>query len=136
MIQRNIVEANICEGESFQLGGQSFETEGTYTVTVDNGLCNTIFNLNLSVTPNSNTALTQTICAGETVSIGNDVYSATGIYNNTLTNVNGCDSLVTLDLTVNDGTTTNLTESICEGESFQLGNNTYSETGNFSEIFN
>ena len=96
-------------------------TAGTYIFSVNNGICNTIFNLTLSVTPISNTLLTQTICDGETVSVGTAVYSTTGIFNNILMNENGCDSLVTLDLTVNDNTTTDLTESICEGESFQLG---------------
>ena len=138
IIQRNLSNANICEGESFELGGQSFETEGTYTVTVDNGLCNTIFNLTLSVTPNSNTLLTQIICEGETISVGTAVYSTTGIFNNILISENGCDSLVTLDLTVNDNTTTDLTESICEGESFQLGNTTYFTVNNgiCNTIFN
>ena len=128
------ITANICDGETYELGGQSFDTADTYNFTVNNGICNTIFNLNLSVTPNSNTLLTQTICEGETISVGTAVYSTTGIFNNILTNENGCDSLVTLDLTVNDITTTDLTESICEGESFQLGNSIYSETGNYTEI--
>ena len=98
------VNANICDGETYELGGQSFNSAGTYNFTVNNGLCNTIFNLTLSVTPISNTLLTQTICEGESISIGTAVYSTTGFFNNILINENGCDSLVTLDLTVNDNT--------------------------------
>ena len=40
------------------------------------------------------------ICAGEKFTIGNQTYEQSGIYQNTLTAANGCDSLVTTNLTI------------------------------------
>lgn len=49
-----------------------------------------------SVTKNQNLA----ICYGDSVVIGGNVHNTTGIYSDTLTAVNGCDSIVTTNLTV------------------------------------
>ncbi|MBW8050116.1 MAG: T9SS type A sorting domain-containing protein [Cytophagales bacterium] len=44
---------------------------------------------------------TLNICAGDSVVVGTNVYNTTGIYIDTLTASNGCDSTFTTDLTVN-----------------------------------
>ena len=46
------------------------------------------------------TNVTQTICFGDTVMIGDSAYYSTGAYQTVLTAANGCDSLVDLSLTV------------------------------------
>jgi len=43
---------------------------------------------------------TLTVCAGGSVMVGTSTYTATGIYNDTLAAMNGCDSIMTTDLTV------------------------------------
>ena len=45
--------------------------------------------------------ITQAICSGETFYIGTTPYTQTGNYVETITNAGGCDSVVTLNLTVN-----------------------------------
>ena len=46
------------------------------------------------------TWITDTICEGLMISFGDTLYSTSGIYQEVFTNANGCDSMVTLDLTV------------------------------------
>ncbi|MCR9286301.1 MAG: gliding motility-associated C-terminal domain-containing protein [Bacteroidetes bacterium] len=46
------------------------------------------------------TMISDTICDGLTLMIGNSTYSETGIYVDTLLNILGCDSILTTDLTV------------------------------------
>jgi len=65
-----------------------------------------IINLNL---PTENTQ-TYTICEGQTLMIGNSVYSETGIYMDTFINSVGCDSLEITDLTIS--TPTNFTADL------------------------
>jgi hypothetical protein len=43
----------------------------------------------------------------------------------------GCDSTVNLALTVNPIKTTNITNVICSGESVTVGNDVFTESGNF-----
>ncbi|MEO0553187.1 MAG: gliding motility-associated C-terminal domain-containing protein [Bacteroidota bacterium] len=44
--------------------------------------------------------VTDSICQGLSVSIGNSIYSTSGIYVDSLQNIIGCDSIVTMDLTI------------------------------------
>ncbi|MBI4947668.1 MAG: T9SS type A sorting domain-containing protein [Bacteroidetes bacterium] len=44
---------------------------------------------------------TLTVCAGQSVTVGANTYTASGTYTDTLTAVNTCDSIVTTNLTVN-----------------------------------
>ncbi|MFV0266361.1 MAG: hypothetical protein ACK5HT_04420, partial [Draconibacterium sp.] len=61
-----------------------------------------------------------TICEGESISIGDWTYSETGIYTQTLSNQFGCDSVVTLHLTVNPVQYADRSETICQGESIEI----------------
>ena len=49
----------------------------------------------------SNTSFYDTICAGETYTWHGNIYTRPGTYTDTLTNIYGCDSIVTLHLQVN-----------------------------------
>jgi len=56
-----------------------------------------------------------------------------GNYTYTTLNVNGCDSTSTLNLTVNSIYAITNNVSICFGESIIVGNNTYNQTGTFTD---
>ncbi len=66
---------------------------------------------NVSVIVDDASSQSISICDGESITIGNNIYSTTGTYIDTLINGGGCDSLVTTNLTVspavNVATTTN-----------------------------
>jgi len=67
------------------------------------------------------TSYSATFCQGKTYSDANftDLTQA-GIHYDTLQNVNGCDSIIELKLTVISIDTTHISESICEGESYDF----------------
>jgi PKD repeat protein len=91
----------ICQGEFVTIGGQAFTTTGTFIVNVDAPVgCDSVITLQLSVLPNSQSSQTKQICEGETVTIGTQIFTTTGVYMATLPAKNGCDSMVTLNLTV------------------------------------
>ncbi len=128
--------ATICEGESYVVGDSTYTVTGNYTnVFPGFNSCDSLVHLSLTVNALSTTNLTATICEGESYSVGDSTYSATGIYNNVLTSAAGCDSLVNLDLTVSDFYQTNLTASICEGEDYVVGDSTYTESGDYVNDF-
>ena len=54
---------------------------------------------------------TLTICSYDSVVVGTNVYNSTGIYNDTLIAVNGCDSVIITDLTVNPALNLSVTVS-------------------------
>ena len=94
---------SLCKGESFH-GVQIF----TDTVFVETFLlpqgCDSVSTTTLTVYPDEEVFLMETIEAGEHYTVGNQVFTQTGVYEITLQTWQGCDSLVVLDLTVTTGT--------------------------------
>lgn len=95
---------NICIGDSVQVGDSIYKTAATYidTLTAANG-CDSIVTTNLSVNPNSINTINITINQGDTLKVGNSIYTASGTYIDILVAFNNCDSIVTTNLTVLTG---------------------------------
>ena len=96
------VDTAICQGSSIMLGGAAQTTAGTYydTLTAVVGTCDSIVVTTLTINPTSATTLDETINAGETFTVGTTDYTTAGTHTTVLTAANGCDSIVTLNLTV------------------------------------
>ncbi|MCD6066566.1 MAG: hypothetical protein K0S33_1392 [Bacteroidetes bacterium] len=74
---------------------------GTYSVTVaDASGCMTNTTFVITEPAAITGSQTLTLCAGLSVTVGTSTYTATGVYSDVLTAANGCDSIVTTNLTV------------------------------------
>ncbi|MBI5916585.1 MAG: gliding motility-associated C-terminal domain-containing protein [Bacteroidetes bacterium] len=125
-----VLRDTICDGQSVVFDGQTITTAGLYADTLASFFgCDSLVNFTLTVMPNETTSLTQTVCSGDSVTVGSSVFNTSGNYTVMLQTAFGCDSTVTLDLTVLPQANTMLTEIICEGESITVGSTTYSTTG-------
>lgn len=126
----------ICSGDSFEMAGDFYHSQGTYTKTIVNRFgCDSTMILNLLVNQPSDTFLSSIICEGDSVEIGNSVFSETGIHTELLTNRFGCDSLITLDLIVNPVYKTEFEQVICFGDSVQIGSVNYFESGVYTNTY-
>ena len=127
----------ICNGETYVFNGENITSSGTYTETFTSSLgCDSVVQLTLQVV-NSHSPGTEdvTICAGENYAFGNEMLSSSGTYEHTYTSTGGCDSTVSLNLTVIDDAPTVLEVSICEGEFYVFGNQNFVTSGNYSKTF-
>lgn len=96
-----VIDTTICEGESVFAGG-AYQTEsGTYVDSFLNffGLDSVIVT-NLTVLPASRTTVQVTICSGQSYFAGGADQTESGSYIDTYLAQNGCDSIVTTELTV------------------------------------
>ena len=120
----------ICSGSTYEVGDSSYTTSGIYitTMTTVNG-CDSIVTLDLTVNATYSENLVGEICAGTTYEVGDSSYTTSGIYITTMTTVNGCDSIVTLDLTVNATYSENLVGEICAGSTYEVGDSSYTSSG-------
>ena len=128
------IYATICEGTTYDFHGRDLTQAGIYRDTLQtvNG-CDSIIILTLSVNPVATTPLSATICSNETYDFhGRDLTQA-GTYSDTLQTINGCDSIVTLNLTVNPVESTNLTAAICEGTTYTENGFNVSEAGTYTQ---
>ena len=126
--------AAICEGSAYTENGFNVSEAGTHTLNLQtiNG-CDSIVTLTLTVNPVANTTLSATICEGSVYTENGFNVSEAGSYTQTLQTVNGCDSIVTLNLTVNPVESTNLTAAICEGTTYTENGFNASEAGTYTQ---
>lgn len=126
----------ICEGTSYTHGTQILSVSGTYPemfASVQG--CDSISTLYLFVTPQIETNVGATICQGQTYVLGSQNLTTSGEFTEMFTTGTGCDSLVRVFLTVTDQIDTLITANICEGESYVLGTQTLTVSGQYSELF-
>lgn len=82
--------------------GAVFTTSGQYQDTIPNQAgCDSLISINLTVNNDVADTLTETACKSYTVPSGNAIYTTSGTYLDTIPTVAGCDSLLTINLTVN-----------------------------------
>jgi hypothetical protein len=84
--------------------------------------CDSTVTLNLTVNPvYTGGVQNEVICQGDSFTFGGTAYTTTGNYPFTFQTINGCDSTVTLNLTVNPVYTGGVqNEVICQGESIHF----------------
>jgi gliding motility-associated-like protein len=122
----------ICTGESVFVGGALQTTAGTYYDTLQTNLsCDSIIVTELEVVNGFVLNTADTICEGESLFVGGALQTVSGLYNDTLQSLGGCDSVVITDLLVNPKPVVVVTAEpnfIMEGQSSQLtatGGGTY-----------
>ncbi len=126
--------ATICQGQTYIENGFNVSEAGVYTQNLQtvNG-CDSIVTLTLNVNPIYNTELTATICQGQAYTENGFNVSEAGVYTQTLQTANGCDSIVTLTLNVNPIYNTELTATICQGQTYTENGFNVNEAGVYTQ---
>ncbi|MEZ4990735.1 MAG: gliding motility-associated C-terminal domain-containing protein [Saprospiraceae bacterium] len=102
-VQEVMVDSTICDGQTVQVGNSSYSTTGTYRDTLSSSIgCDSIIILDLQVILPVDTIMNAAICLGDSIMIGNEVFRDPNTYTLTLSSSTGCDSIITLNLTVLD----------------------------------
>ena len=108
----------ICNGNSYNFHGKILNVAGTYYDTIQNyHHCDSIIKLNLKVGSPSAHTIHQSICAGGSVVFNGHTITTAGIYKDTLVNHLGCDSMLTLNLTIGTASSHTFNTNICSGSS-------------------
>ncbi len=100
----------------------------TFTLTNTSG-CDSIVTLNLTINTSSTGTDVQTACDSYTWIDGNTYTSSTNSPTFTLTNASGCDSIVTLNLTINTSSTGTDVQTACDSYTW-IDGNTYTSSTN------
>jgi len=129
-------QRQICQGQTLQLGGQTLSTGGNYQVVLpgSGSDCDTLVNLTLSVLP-TQTSISATTCSNQPYSFDGQNLNVSGVYRDTLINVLGCDSFVTLNLTVRPAYSQTISVVKCLGTSYNFGNQVLTTSGTYTNTF-
>lgn len=127
------INAEICPGDTYTYLDITATEAGEYTTLIDGGgECDTLVTLNVSLLAPATGSMDTSICVGTVLEIYDIVASETGAYETTLTGTNGCDSILTVNLTVYGPLTSELDTSICAGAEFVFYDITATETGSYN----
>ena len=123
---------SICSNQSYFYNNQLLTLSGNYKDTFVNAKgCDSIETLQLTVLPVKNSQVNRSICQGDSLFFNTKYLKATGIYYDTLLSISGCDSIVTLNLSLLPTAQSSLNHSICQGDSFYFNNQFRKTTGTF-----
>ena len=119
----------LCYGETYQWNDKTYDASGVYIDTISSGVAT----LHLTILPQVEETIEEaTICSGDTYTWQADgkEYAESGTYSVTLQDMNGCDSVVILHLTVNPIATTE--ETIVACDTYEWNGQTYTQSGEYT----
>jgi len=125
------IEETICEGETFEFNGEIISEEMVYEQTLTNQVgCDSTTFLLLNVEAAASTDELGLICEGESYVVGDESFTETGMYEVLIPGAAGeCPEIINLDLTVTPTLESFLEEEICDGDSFEVGTESFTVTG-------
>lgn len=118
-----IIDTAICAGTvyTFPLGNTSTVAVSDTALLADQFGCDSTVITNLTVNPSPVTNVFDTICSNESYTRPSGiVVTTTGVYNDTLSTPQGCDSVIITNLTVNPVSATTVIDTICSGTTYTL----------------
>lgn len=90
-----------CDSYTWNTNGQTYTQSGQYTEVLTNQVgCDSTVTLNLTINSSSSSTQTDTGLDSYTWSVNNQTYTQSGTYTAVVPNASGCDSTITLDLTL------------------------------------
>ncbi|MCX6230028.1 MAG: gliding motility-associated C-terminal domain-containing protein [Bacteroidetes bacterium] len=115
------IDTNVNSGYVFNNPGNHFIS----LIVNTNAISDTAI-LNIQVLPTVYNTIHKAICEGDSIAVGNHYYSQSGSFNDTLTSISSCDSILTVVLSISPNPVINLGNdlSICLGDLIVL-NATY-----------
>ena len=129
-----------CENDCYEIAGETICETGFYEFLLqDVEGCDSLVTADLTKLVTPYLSIDIDICEGDVVTIGNTDYTQTGIYQETLTSFQECDSIVDLDLFVivcNIQSSDSSTPAICFGtETGQISFNVTNGTAPFTYTY-
>ena len=107
---------------------------GTYTVTVTD-FNNCVSTANITITEPSLliSSIIISSCDSYTWNQNNMMYTTSGAYTDTITNALGCDSVITLNLTINNSTASSSAVTSCDSYTWNQNNMMYTTSGAYTD---
>ncbi|HLV41705.1 MAG TPA: T9SS type A sorting domain-containing protein [Brumimicrobium sp.] len=129
------VTVSACDSYVSVSGNYTWTTDGTYNDTIPNAVgCDSIIVTNLSiVTIASSDTVTVSACDSYVSVSGNYTWTTDGIYNDTILNAIGCDSIIVTNLTILNSTTETISVDACDTYTTPSGDYSYTAAGTYND---
>jgi len=136
-ISYGFLNEQICPGDSVVFNGETFDSTGVYSfLLLTNEECDSIVEFNLEVVEYPITEINRTICSGDSVFYFGETIKDEGQYPRNLISSLGCDSLVVLNLSLDELLADSIQIELCEGDSLSYRDSLIFGAGVFDFQFN
>ena len=127
------IEGPFCNSDEIIIGSQTFNATNSSGVVILSSVnnCDSIVEVDLMFYATAESIFEETYCASDTVVIGGEIFDSnniTDIITLTGASLNGCDSIIIVDLQFVDAIESFFNQQLCEGESITIGGQEFDET--------
>ena len=132
-IQTDIL-LEICNNESAEINGIFYNQAGRYTQTlVGSSDCDSTLNITITTIESKFSSVNQQICDGKTFNFNGTNYNMPGSYDTTFVGANGCDSIVTLELSIFPNMDRTESYTFCTDDGLTVNQETYTSAGTYTQ---
>ncbi len=126
------INVSACDSYTSPSGNYVWTTSGTYLDTIPNSLgFDSLMTINLTVNNNTSSIISETVCDSYSSASGNFIWTTSGTYFDTISNSVGCDSIITVNLTINNSTSSTINETACNSYTSPSGNHVWTATDTY-----
>jgi hypothetical protein len=127
------IRVKVCGNQGYSFGGTVLTQPGMYVDTLQNfSGCDSVVSLDLQFAQPDTQRISASICQGSSYSFNGQNLNQSGVDQAVLTNSKGCDSLVILQLNVNQNPVISVNDTICRGQVYSFGGQNYFNSGRYS----
>jgi hypothetical protein len=131
-VYKQKLDTVLCESQSVQIGDQIFNQSGHFTIKLTSSAgCDSTIDLTLRVIDREYPEVDTFFCTGSTISLQGQNIASGGTYSFTLKNINGCDSIISYNVTMIDPDKMNIDTSFCEGHTLTIRDKVISKSGTY-----
>ncbi|WP_343634871.1 hypothetical protein [Fluviicola sp.] len=121
-----------CNSFTWIDGNTYYSSTNTPTFVLQNVAgCDSIITLHLTILNSSLSTETESTCGSFTWPVNGQTYTSSGQYIDTIPNAAGCDSIITLDLTILNSSLSTETESTCGSFTWPINGQTFTVSGQY-----
>ncbi len=123
-----------CPTYTVPSGDETYGVPGVYNDTIPNAAgCDSIMTITVAIGASSTNSFSVFDCATYTVPSGDETYTSSGVFNDTIPNASGCDSVMTITVDIGNSTST-LTLTECKTYTTPSGNETFTIAGIYNTM--
>jgi len=132
----SIINTIACDSIISPSGNYIWTSSGTYQDTISNAIgCDSVITISLIINNSTNSLISDTVCDSFISPSGNYTWTSSGTYQDTIINSFGCDSIFTIDLTI-DNSGSFVSETLCDSLISPSGNYIWTISGIYQDTIN
>lgn len=125
----------LCYGGSYVFHGQVLTASGTYADTTASTItgCDSITVLTLQIQQQLSSGYNASVCQGYNYNFNGRLLNTAGVYADTVTGSSGCDSIITLTLSLRSNSSSGFSASVCQGQTYMFNGRPLTQAGVYND---